>query len=164
MLAKIEEAGLIESDDSEVRVISSGETIDEDVRSLAGQFETLRTQDGRRLDAFAEYARATDCRAVFLRGYFGEEADVPCGLCDICRGRARPAGRLLRAARPAEAPREEGARQATARRGSREVRETRTTARAAQEEDFLRIGRFAEAIATATATMTEADPEIVLPR
>jgi ATP-dependent DNA helicase RecQ len=93
LLAKIEEAGLIESDDSEVRVISSAETIDEDIRSLAGQFETLRTQDGRRLDAFAEYARATDCRAVFLRGYFGEEADVPCGLCDICRGRpARPVG------------------------------------------------------------------------
>jgi hypothetical protein len=93
LLAKIEEAGLIESDDSEVRVISSGETIDEDIRSLAGQFETLRTQDGRRLDAFAEYARTTNCRAVFLRGYFGEEADVPCGLCDICRGRpARPVG------------------------------------------------------------------------
>jgi ATP-dependent DNA helicase RecQ len=93
LLAKIEEAGLIETDDSEVRVISSGQTIDEDVRSLAGQFETLRTQDGRRLDAFAEYARATNCRAVFLRGYFGEEADVACGLCDICRGQpGRPAG------------------------------------------------------------------------
>jgi ATP-dependent DNA helicase RecQ len=93
LLAKIEEAGLIESDDSEVRVISSPETIDEDIRSLAGQFETLRTQDGRRLDSFAEYAHATDCRAVYLRGYFGEEADVACGLCDICRGRpARPVG------------------------------------------------------------------------
>jgi ATP-dependent DNA helicase RecQ len=93
LLAKVEEAGLVESDDSEVRVISSADTIDEDVRSLAGQFETLRTQDGRRLDAFAEYARTKDCRAVFLRGYFGEEADVPCGLCDICRDRpARPDG------------------------------------------------------------------------
>jgi len=93
LLAKIEEAGLVEVDDATVRVISSGDTIDEDVRSLAGQFETLRTQDGRRLDYIAEYAHETACRAVYLRGYFGEEADVPCGLCDICRGRpARSAG------------------------------------------------------------------------
>jgi ATP-dependent DNA helicase RecQ len=105
LLAKIEEAGLIEHDDAEVRVISRGETIEEDVRSLAGQFETLRTQDGRRLDSIAEYAQQTVCRAVYLRGYFGEEADVACGLCDICRGRpARPAGFFepLNAPKPAK--------------------------------------------------------------
>jgi ATP-dependent DNA helicase RecQ len=91
LLAKVEEAGLVEMDDAEVRVISRRETLEEDVRSLAGQFETLRTQDGRRLDSIAEYAREADCRAVYLRGYFGEEADLACGLCDVCRGRpARP--------------------------------------------------------------------------
>jgi ATP-dependent DNA helicase RecQ len=93
LLAKIEEAGLVEIDDAGVRVISQSETIEDNVRSLAGQFETLRTQDGRRLDSIAEYARESVCRAVYLRSYFGEEADAPCGLCDICRGRpARPAG------------------------------------------------------------------------
>jgi ATP-dependent DNA helicase RecQ len=93
LLAKIEEAGLVEMEDHEVRVISRPETLEEDVRSLAGQFETLKTQDSRRLDSIREYCQETTCRAVFLRGYFGEEADVPCGLCDICRGRPeRPAG------------------------------------------------------------------------
>ena len=54
---------------------------------LAGQFETLRTQDNRRLDNIGEYAREGECRAVFLRRYFGEEGGTACGLCDVCRGR-----------------------------------------------------------------------------
>jgi ATP-dependent DNA helicase RecQ len=93
LLAKIEEAGLVEMEDHEVRVISQPATLEEDVRSLAGQFETLKTQDSRRLDSIREYAQETACRAVFLQGYFGEEAEADCGLCDICRGRPeRPAG------------------------------------------------------------------------
>ena len=94
LLAKVEEAGLVACDDDhEVRILTSSDTIEEDVRSLAGQFETLRTQDGRRLDSITAYTRAPDCRAVFLRGYFGEETDAPCGLCDVCRGRPdRPDG------------------------------------------------------------------------
>jgi ATP-dependent DNA helicase RecQ len=87
LLTKIEEAGLVEVDDSEVRILTSSATIEDDVRSLAGQFETLKTQDGRRLDTIATYTHLEDCRAVFLRGYFGEEGGEPCGLCDICRGR-----------------------------------------------------------------------------
>jgi hypothetical protein len=34
-----------------------------------------------------EYAHNTECRAMFLRHYFGEEGGTPCGLCDTCRGR-----------------------------------------------------------------------------
>ena len=70
-------------------MVSERATIEADVNSLAGQFETLKTQDGRRLDAIAEYAHENICRAVYLRGYFGEEEaeDDPCGLCDVCRGR-----------------------------------------------------------------------------
>jgi ATP-dependent DNA helicase RecQ len=86
LLAKVEEAGLAESEDSQVRILAASETVEADVRSLAGQFETLKTEDGRRLDALQEYAQTEECRALFLRAYFGEEADVPCGLCDICRG------------------------------------------------------------------------------
>jgi ATP-dependent DNA helicase RecQ len=93
LLAKIEEAGLVEMDDHEVRVISHPETLEDDVRSLAGQFETLKTQDGRRLDSIAEYSREPTCRAIFLQKYFGEETEDECGLCDVCRGRPeRPAG------------------------------------------------------------------------
>jgi ATP-dependent DNA helicase RecQ len=89
LLAKVEEAGLVEIEDKEVHVISERATIEADVNSLAGQFETLKTQDGRRLDAIAEYAHENICRAVYLRGYFGEEEDEDdlCGLCDVCRGR-----------------------------------------------------------------------------
>jgi len=89
LLTKVEEAGLVEIEDKEVHVISDRATIEADVNSLAGQFETLKTQDGRRLDAIAEYAHENICRAVYLRGYFGEEEDEdePCGLCDVCRGR-----------------------------------------------------------------------------
>jgi hypothetical protein len=53
---------------------------------LAGSLETLRTQDARRLDAVAAYANGSECRAVTLRRYFGEDEGAPCRLCDMCRG------------------------------------------------------------------------------
>jgi ATP-dependent DNA helicase RecQ len=89
LLAVLEEAGLVRLlDGGPVEVTVPAESVEQQVRSLAGQFETLRTQDGRRLDTLAEYAGSTDCRAVFLRRYFGAEDDgTACGLCDICRGR-----------------------------------------------------------------------------
>jgi ATP-dependent DNA helicase RecQ len=91
LVAKIEEAGLIYWDDSEIRFTDPTADIEEQTRGLAGQFETLRTQDGRRLDALARYADSSECRASFLCEYFGEEISEPCGLCDICRGRpSRP--------------------------------------------------------------------------
>jgi ATP-dependent DNA helicase RecQ len=88
LLAVLEEAGLVRlSDGGPVQVTVPAESVEQQVRSLAGQFETLRTQDGRRLDTLAEYAGSADCRAVFLRRYFGAEDGTACGLCDICRGR-----------------------------------------------------------------------------
>ena len=45
----------------------------------------LRTQDSRRLDSVADYAAHQECRAVYLRSYFGEEGGDDCGLCtDAC--------------------------------------------------------------------------------
>jgi len=88
LLTVMEEAGLVRlADGAPVQINVPADAIEAQARSLAGQFETLRTQDGRRLDTLAEYARSTDCRAVFLRRYFGEEDGTACGLCDICRGR-----------------------------------------------------------------------------
>jgi len=88
LLTVLEEAGIVSlSEGDEIKVIVPPEVVEVQSRSLAGQFETLRTQDGRRLDSIAEYARTTDCRAVFLRRYFGEDGGAPCGLCDTCRGR-----------------------------------------------------------------------------
>jgi ATP-dependent DNA helicase RecQ len=88
LLAVLEEAGLVSlGEDGAIAVRVPAESVEEQARSLAGQFETLRTQDGRRLDSIKEYVFQTDCRAVFLRRYFGEDDGTQCGLCDTCRGR-----------------------------------------------------------------------------
>ncbi len=88
LLSVLEEAGLVSlADGGPIEIVAPAESIEEQSRSLAGQFETLRTQDSRRLDNLGEYAHSLECRAVFLRRYFGEEDGATCGLCDICRGR-----------------------------------------------------------------------------
>jgi ATP-dependent DNA helicase RecQ len=87
LLVKLEEAGLIAREDDEIRITVPADEIESRSRSLAGQFETLRTQDNRRLDALGEYARTKQCRAIFLREYFGEEDSEPCMLCDNCQER-----------------------------------------------------------------------------
>lgn len=88
LLAVLEEAGLVAlEEEGTIRVLEPAESVEERSRSLAGQFETLRTQDGRRMESLAEYALTNDCRAVLLRRYFGEADGTPCGLCDVCRGR-----------------------------------------------------------------------------
>ncbi len=132
LLTKLEEAGLIQWDEEHIRVSGSQETLAQDARALAGQFETLRTEDGHRLDALAEYARNDGCRAVFLRAYFGESEGEPCGLCDVCLGRperseaffapiAKPAapvrGRGRGGRRGGAREREQPARVARGRRG-----------------------------------------------
>ena len=88
LLATLEEAGLVKiSEDFLVQATCAPAEVEEKVRSLAGQFANMRTQDSRRLDAVADYAQDPGCRAVYLRSYFGEEGGGACGLCDVCRGR-----------------------------------------------------------------------------
>ncbi len=89
LLVRLEEAGLVTRDDSEIRPTGDATGIDDRARQLAGQFETLRTQDSRRLDSIGEYAATPSCRAAYLRSYFGEDEGESCGLCDVCQ--ARPA-------------------------------------------------------------------------
>lgn len=88
LLAVLEQAEFVRFRDDRVEVGLPAAELEPSARQLAGRFETLRTQDNRRLEAVSEYARSESCRAVFLRGYFGEEAGSPCGLCDVCRGRS----------------------------------------------------------------------------
>ncbi len=88
LLALMEEATLVKWDTEAVYVIVPPDEFEGRARELAGQFETLRTQDARRLDAVADYAIDAVCRANFLREYFGEEGSDPCGMCDGCRGQA----------------------------------------------------------------------------
>ena len=86
LLAVLEEAGLVALTESGIQITVPAAEFEEQARSLAGRFVTIRTQDGSRLDRLAEYAHVGECRAVFLRRYFGEESGDPCGLCDVCRG------------------------------------------------------------------------------
>jgi ATP-dependent DNA helicase RecQ len=103
LLAKLEEGGLVAFEERRIQVLGAKETFEQDARALAGQFETLRTEDGHRLDALAEYARDEGCRARFLRTYFGESEGEPCGLCDVCRGRPeRPEAFFAPIAKPAQ--------------------------------------------------------------
>jgi ATP-dependent DNA helicase RecQ len=93
LLAKLEEAGFVHVEGESIHVTDPSRSIEEDTRSLAGQFERLRREDSRRLDTLDEYASSTECRAVFLQRYFGEADEEPCGLCDVCRGLPkRPTG------------------------------------------------------------------------
>jgi ATP-dependent DNA helicase RecQ len=87
LLAVLEEAGIVSLADGTVKVIIPPDQVEDSSRQLAGQFETLRTQDSRRLDSIGDYARNEECRAVVLRRYFGEDDGARCGLCDVCRGR-----------------------------------------------------------------------------
>jgi ATP-dependent DNA helicase RecQ len=117
LLAILEEAELVRMTDGTIEVIRP-ETIEEESRHLAGQFATLRTQDGRRLDSVAEYVHAPGCRAVTLRRYFGESNERPCGLCDACRGVAkRPASFYEPVVRPPRRRRRDRERQARRERG-----------------------------------------------
>ncbi len=116
LLACLEEAGFVALADGTVRVLHPDRSIEADARSLAGQFETLRTQDGRRLDTLAKYASFTGCRAAFLCEYFGEPTDDACGLCDLCQQRpTRPTSFFAPFVAPSAPPRHKRSR----RRGGR---------------------------------------------
>ncbi len=126
LLSKIEEAGFVELDASGIHVVNPQRDIEEDSRSLAGDFELVRRQDARRLDAIEEYAAHTnECRALYLRAYFGEETDEDCGLCDVCRGRPkRPTGFFAPLALPKQPK-----RKSRGRRGGRSGARTRSGGR-----------------------------------
>ncbi len=102
LLTKLEEAGLVRFEGDHIQIAGSPATLEQDARALAGQFETLRRQDARRLDALGDYAASGECRAIYLRRYFGEPDETPCELCDICRGSPeRPAAFFEPLVRPA---------------------------------------------------------------
>jgi ATP-dependent DNA helicase RecQ len=123
LLTKLEEAGLVRFEDDQIQIPGAPGTLEQDARALAGQFETLRRQDARRLDALGEYAASDECRAISLRRYFGEPDETPCELCDVCRGSPeRPAAFFEPLVRPAQPKRKRSSQRGGRRRpeGSRE--------------------------------------------
>jgi ATP-dependent DNA helicase RecQ len=122
LLTKLEEAGLVRFEGDQIQIPGSPETLEQDARALAGQFETLRRQDARRLDALGDYAASDECRAIYLRRYFGEPDETRCQLCDVCRGSPeRPAAFFEPLVRPAQPKRRRGSRRGgRARDGQRD--------------------------------------------
>ncbi|MFW5878302.1 MAG: RecQ family ATP-dependent DNA helicase, partial [Myxococcota bacterium] len=104
LCAQLEEVGLVELDD-ERRYITkvSPEELLSGAEDLAGRFETLRTEDLRRLAAVKEYALTESCRSQYIRKYFGEEDPPECGKCDRCRAKRRHAQTLAKFSRSADA-------------------------------------------------------------
>ncbi|WP_185994284.1 RecQ family ATP-dependent DNA helicase [Nocardioides campestrisoli] len=47
--------------------------------------EAQRRLEDSRVEMMRGYAETDRCRAAFLVGYFGEQQEDPCGLCDNCR-------------------------------------------------------------------------------
>jgi len=116
LLALLEEATLVRFDQTAVYVTVPADRIEEESRQLASQFETLRTQDQRRLEAVADYADEAGCRAAYLAGYFGEDPEFRCGLCDRCRGSTdRPNSFFEPLAPPRRAARRRGPQRSPAR-------------------------------------------------
>jgi ATP-dependent DNA helicase RecQ len=134
LVTVIADAGLVRWKDSVVEIDASPKTIEEQVRALAGRFETLRTQDARRLDALAAYVYGIECRAVALRRYFGEEEGAACGICDVCRGQTERAESFWAPLEPPRPPGRHGprrgrrGRRARTRRGGRAQAEARLRA------------------------------------
>ena len=89
LLAIMEEASLVRVEDRTVSITTAPEDFEKEASQLAVRFANLRTQDGRRLETVSDYAESKECRAVFLRRYFGEQDGEPCKLCDVCRGRGK---------------------------------------------------------------------------
>jgi ATP-dependent DNA helicase RecQ len=86
LVTTLVEAGICERvDGGRVHPTVPLETLVERVGTLRSRFEVLRREDARRLQAVVEFARATECRSVAIRQYFGDDDTTPCGRCDICR-------------------------------------------------------------------------------
>jgi ATP-dependent DNA helicase RecQ len=98
LLSDLEQAGLVQRDQEEGRIIVVVPlgVFRAGARDLVAKLKTFRYEGERRLGIVADYAQSEECRSVFLRRYFGEDQPPRCGTCDRCRAiraaatRARP--------------------------------------------------------------------------
>ena len=57
-----------------------------DVRISPESYKRRQEVAQERIDAVFRYAEnETECRSLVIQNYFGEQTDLPCGRCDICR-------------------------------------------------------------------------------
>jgi ATP-dependent DNA helicase RecQ len=86
MSAQLEEIGVVHRDDDKrFTVLVSPRALHAATDDLVARLEILRRQDEQHLADVEAYAHTTECRAAFLRRYFGEVDPPRCGVCDRCR-------------------------------------------------------------------------------
>lgn len=88
-VAQLEALGLVEIVATKVNLLGTALQLRDATRDLIGRLETLRREDEARLRAVLRYALTEECRAAFLRRYFGEVDPPSCGACDRCRSAGR---------------------------------------------------------------------------
>ncbi len=64
----------------------------DNIRIDANQYSVRRQRSEKRLDAIMKYKDSINCcRSLLMQRYFGEESNVACGRCDICRSQLHDA-------------------------------------------------------------------------
>jgi ATP-dependent DNA helicase RecQ len=74
-------------------ILFLNERLEENNLRISPQSYRIRKEVAQqRLDAMIGYAEnRSECRSLLLQRYFGEQADDPCGRCDICRDKRKAA-------------------------------------------------------------------------
>ncbi len=69
-----------------VRLLHTFETV-EQFEKFLHHYDERTTQEKERIETIMRYGQTTECRMMFMRHYFGEEAGEICKKCDNCRGK-----------------------------------------------------------------------------
>jgi ATP-dependent DNA helicase RecQ len=77
----------------EVGAVDDSSGVRATVTAVVERAEAQRRLEDSRVEMMRGYAETDRCRSSFLVGYFGEQQEDPCGMCDNCRaGLAEEAG------------------------------------------------------------------------
>lgn len=85
------DAGVVRTDRRGSRATSTARAKKAAAAAVKVIEERERIEESR-LEMMRGYAETTDCRRIFLLGYFGEQRLEPCGNCDVCRRSGDDAG------------------------------------------------------------------------
>ncbi|MFU8946621.1 RecQ family ATP-dependent DNA helicase [Mycetocola zhadangensis] len=85
------DAGMVKADRRGSRATTTARARKAAAAAVEVMEERERIEESR-LEMMRGYAETTDCRRIFLLGYFGEQHSEACGNCDVCRRSGENAG------------------------------------------------------------------------
>ncbi|HEY2734864.1 MAG TPA: helicase-related protein, partial [Polyangiales bacterium] len=88
IVSQLEGASIVTRKRGRVRLVHTFSDAEE-LAILLGEYEQRHRDDHARLESMMHYAQTGLCRVRFLRDYFGDTADLDCGICDNCEAHAR---------------------------------------------------------------------------